>query len=78
MNKPRVPGEKSNVYLWPDSLDRDQIHFGVHHDGYGLQCWATMSIDAIHYLFGKEAAGIIKSLRSGTPQNVILRMEFIP
>lgn len=78
MNKPRVPGEKSDVYLWRASLDHDQILIGAHFDGYGLQCWATMSIDAIHYLFGKEAAGIIKSLPASTAQNVILRMEFIP
>ena len=78
MNKPRVPGIKSNVYIWRDTVDPDVIHLGVWFDGFPITSWATMGIDAAHYLFGKEESGIIKTLKSGVPQNVILSMEFIP
>ena len=60
-----------DFWIWRDAVDKNSFMIGVKQGVGTFMAWATLYIDAISDMFGKEFCESVKHIEPGVPVQVI-------
>lgn len=67
--------EQPEVYMWRDSLDKNQFWIGIKTPK-SFCGWLPVFVDAINECFGEDAYEKARNMKPGVPERIKLTLHF--